>query len=447
MRHLGPWVRAQFQSEFRRNALWHTGLTGFQRVVAMVQAILIARTLGITEYGVYGLLFGTIGLVASTTGLQMGLTATVFVARYKQDAQAKAAAVIAVVSRFGWMIAAAALLLTLPFTASISEYLLQSSSYQLPVLLGAVFVGASIVSGIQDGVAQGFEMFGPIARVNAATALLALLGIVPAARYFGLTGVLLVTLGAVVLKFAILNGMIRRKRLELSFPKEGSGVSFRTLVSSFALPAMLVSLALGGVTWFGMFKLSRQASGFEGVAIVNAGLQWRGPVLLFLSAISAVAVPRFSRLHAMGDGHQSFRLRQRLALLSFVIATTVGLVVIAGAGMILGFYGQEFAGGRMAFSLIVLSTIPMVVANVYLQELVGAGRMWRQLWLHGPFLATMLASLLVLVPKFQMLGYSISLLLSAAVLLVHVVIADITHERHLRKGKRPTREHLNNPSL
>ncbi len=435
MSRLSAWVQAQFQSEFRRNALWYTGLTGFQRVAAMVQTILIARALGITEYGVYGLLFGTIGLIASTAGLQMGLTATVFVARYKQNAQAKAAAVITVVSRFGWIVAAAALLLALPFTEEISEFLLGSSSYRLAVLLGTAFVGASIVSGIQDGVAQGFEMFGPVARVNAASALLVLISILPAAHFLGLTGVLLVTLGGVVLKFAVLNGMIRRKRLDLSIPKEGSGVSFRALVSAFALPSMLVSLGLGAVTWYGMFMLSRQGSGFEGVAIVNAGLQWRGPVLLFLSAISTVAVPRFSRLHAAGDGQQSFHLRQRLALLSFVIATAVGLVVIAGGGVILGFYGSGFSGGRMAFNLIVLSTIPMVVANVYMQALVGAGRMWRQLWLHCPFILVMGVCFILLVPRYKDLGYSIALLAAAVVFLIHVLVAEAIDSRSWKENK------------
>ena len=79
------WARAcSFSgSDFGRNAIWFTGLSAFERVFAVTQTVLIARALGITEYGVYGLLFGTIGFVASVVGLQMGLTATVFVARYR----------------------------------------------------------------------------------------------------------------------------------------------------------------------------------------------------------------------------------------------------------------------------------------------------------------------------------------------------------------------------
>ena len=93
------------RSEFGRNAFWFTALSAFDRVIAVVQTVVISRTLGITEYGVYGLLFGTIGLVASIVGMQMGLTATVFVAKFRVSDKAKAAAVISIVGRFGLIVA------------------------------------------------------------------------------------------------------------------------------------------------------------------------------------------------------------------------------------------------------------------------------------------------------------------------------------------------------
>ena len=68
-----------------KNMSWLTLVSGVERVAAVLQTVLVARALGITDYGVYGLIFGTIGLAASITGLQLGLTATVFVARYRDS--------------------------------------------------------------------------------------------------------------------------------------------------------------------------------------------------------------------------------------------------------------------------------------------------------------------------------------------------------------------------
>ncbi|MBA2237814.1 MAG: oligosaccharide flippase family protein, partial [Lysobacter sp.] len=101
-------------SRFARDSFLLTGVTAVERVAALLQTILIARALGIVEYGIYGLLFTSIGFVASIAGLQMGLTATVLVARYRDTEKAKAAAVIGNVTRFALLVALAFWVLSLP---------------------------------------------------------------------------------------------------------------------------------------------------------------------------------------------------------------------------------------------------------------------------------------------------------------------------------------------
>jgi O-antigen/teichoic acid export membrane protein len=413
--------------------MWFTGLSAFERLIAVAQTILIARSLGITEYGVYGLLFGTMGLLASVAGLQMGLTATVFVARYRDTEKQKAAAVISIVGRFGWIIAAAILLAALPFTEKLSLLLLGSESYKTAILLSVLFVGGSILSGVQDGIAQGFEIFKILAKLKIALAVVILAVIYPVADTFGLIGALCVLLGALVLKYLLLNRAVSRCRAEAEIPAIGSGVSFRALVSNFALPSMLVSLAVGFVTWLGMFILSRQQSGFDGVAIVNTGLQWRGPILLLASTVGAVAVPSFSRFFAGNDVAASRKLRRTLVLLNGSIALIVALVLIMSSGLILELYGSEFSDGRLAFCLIVVSMVPTVVTTVYMQELVGLAQMWRQFWLHVPFLTVMFISFLWFIPSYHELGYAASILAGSIVLFVHVLFADFyEHFRNLR---------------
>ena len=87
-------IQSASRSQFGRHAVWLTSLTGFERVMAVVQTALVSRAIGITEYGVFMLLFSTIGLVASSVALQMGLVGTVFVSRYRDTEKAKAAATI-----------------------------------------------------------------------------------------------------------------------------------------------------------------------------------------------------------------------------------------------------------------------------------------------------------------------------------------------------------------
>ncbi|MBK9241948.1 MAG: radical SAM protein [Acidobacteria bacterium] len=430
------WVHSLTQSEFRKNTLWVAALGGFERVGAMAQAVLISRALGITEYGVYGLLFGAVGFVASTAGFQMGLTATVFVSRYRESEKQKVAGVISLVGRFAWVISVMLVAAALPFSRTLAEALVGSTGYQAAVIVMILFVAATIVSGVQDGVAQGFEKFAELSKIKIGVTLAVLLGIYPAARTFGLDGVLIAILAGVVLKGLILHRVIRRSRLDAGIPHHGAPASFRQLIGDFALPSTVLNLVLGGVTWGGLFMLSRQQSGFDEVAIVSTGLQWRGPMLLLAASIGGVAVPAFGRLSVAGDAAGTRRLRRKLAVTNALTASAGALAMVVASGLIMAMYGEAFARGRMAFCLIALSTIPTVVANVYVHELVGSARMWRQLWLHVPYLAALLISFTVLVPGYHAAGYASALLIGSVVFLLQFVVADSAGVRRLAAAAR-----------
>jgi len=413
---------------FDQNAIWFTGLTGAERVLAVLQTMLIANVLGQTEYGVYLFLFTTIGTVASVAALQMGLTATVFVSRYRETDKAKAAGVIATTERFGWFVALAFVALTAPFSQVLAERLLGSAEYGSSIVLASLLVAATIVSGMQDGVAQGFEEFAFLAKVKILLSAVVLGGVYLGVERLGLNGVLIAVIAGLVLKWLILQWAINRDRTKAGIPAAGGGVSFRSLVSNFAFPSMAISLGTGYVTWLGAFILSQQPGGFDGVAVVNTGIQWRSPLLLLASAVGTVAVPAFSRYAESGDHVNAGQLKSRLFMISLLTSVAGSLVVMFGAGQIFDWY--RFAPtGHDAFILVVVSAIPTVLTQVYFQQWVGAARMWRILVLHVPYFLIGLWSFSVLVPRYHAFGYAVANLLSAVVLMACVLIGNYVDGR------------------
>lgn len=417
-------ARSAARTEFGRNALWVTALSVTERAIAVVQTIIIARALGITDYGVYGLLFGTIGFVASILGLQMGLTATVYLARFRLTEKAKAAAVISLSTRFAWTVAIVTVIAGAPFSARIAGWLVQSDDYGLAVVLGILFVAFSIVSGVQDGIAQGFEIFRTLARIKVGTTLATVLFIYPIASRFGLNGVLATVLGGLFAKYLLLGWAVARKRDDDNIPVSGSGVTLRQLAGGFAVPSMMVSLGTGFLLWLGTYVLSRQPSGFDEVAIVNAGLQWRGPLFLLTLSIGSVAVPAFSRLEAKRDDMRSTRLRTNLIALNGIMSLILVAGLILASGPILRLYGPSFVQGQFVFCIVLLSCLPQVVTNVIMQQWVGAAKMWRVLWSHLPHFAVWLACILLIVPGFRSVGFAVSLLIAAVVLLSSILLIE-----------------------
>ena len=399
------------RSAFSQNILWVTGLSGVERLVAVIQTVLLARTLGIVEYGAYGLLFGTIGFVASLIGLQMGLTGTVHIARFRENDKAKVAHVIQHVTCFALIISFLFMCLTIPFAKEISGWLFVSDQYTLAVVIGCALVVASILSGVQDGILQGFEDFRSVAKVRIVTSVLTLAAIYPAALFVGLPGAMGVLLGGILVKYLALTRMVKSHRQNNDIPLRGAGVSFTDLIVNFSAPTMLVSLMVGAVTWFGTFWLSRQPGGFEAVAIINTGLQWRGPILLLAASIGSVAVPVFSRFAGSRNTDGSNRLAKKLLWVNGIAAISISLVLISASKFVLAMYGEEFTSGQLAFALLVLTSVPQLMANVFMQQLVGSGRVWLQFWLHVPFVLILGFGFLLLIPAYMGVGYAWSMLI------------------------------------
>jgi O-antigen/teichoic acid export membrane protein len=393
-----------------RNMSWLTLVSGAERFGGAVQTVLVARAIGIAEYGVYGLMFGTIGLAASLAAIQMGLTATVFVARYRETDRAKASFVISFASRFSLAIAFLFLLVALPFSRSIGLWLLGTvdPAKTAVVVVGCIIVAVSIVSGVQEGVVQGLEDFRSTALARFATTLVTATLVYPAGTAFGLMGVLSVVVVGALVRLVYLSRRLAQERLAHGIPERGAGLRASDLLWSFSIPSVLMSALTGIVGWTGSLVLSRQAGGFEGVALVMTGTQWRGPILLMAAAASTVAVPVMSRRFEQADIAGVRRLLRRMLVSNGAIALLASLGLVAASPMILALYGPGFETGVYVFCLLVVSSVPQVIAGVYLQQSVATGRMWQLLLIHLWLVLPLGIGYVTIVPQLQSLGFAVT---------------------------------------
>lgn len=415
----GPFVarsRSMLQSDFSQKAGWYTILILAERVIGVVQTVLLSRLLGITDYGAYGVLFTTLGLVNTLVGFQSGLAATVFVSRYLHADPARVAGVIRSLTNFSLLTAGIAVIVLLPFYSQLSVLLYHRQGYEIATLIGIFMIAGSIWSGIQDGFAQGFDSFKYLAKIRLSIGIFALPLTYFASVAWGLDGALGVILLGALAKLIVLARHIRRMRQKHGIPRHGPALALRTLVVDFALPTVGLGLFSGFAQWLGIFLLSRTHEGLSAVAIVNTGIQWRSPALLITSSLGSVAIPRFSRYHGEGKAGDSARLRRKVGLLSATIAGAATLPIILMSPWIMIAYGPGFRAGLLPFCLVILSTVPTAVSNVYIQEMIGAAKMWRQFWIQLPYAVLLAGSFIIVVPRYGATGFAAASLVAALAL-------------------------------
>jgi len=404
-----------------------------ERAAALLQTILIARAIGIEDYGRYALFFVTIGALAPLVNLQLGYAIIVHLSRRRSGGGESAGALLAFTEIVTNLSVALLLLGALLFAEPLSRYLFGSPDQVLLIVCAGVMLLLTTKTGIYDCILQAYEDFRILALARVATALgtLVLLGLT--IRNGG--GLFEIILALVVCALGRLL-IVRRPSREISQPLVAGITHERAMAEmpvllSFCLPSALVSLASGYTSWVGLHALSLTSGGLGDVAVVNTAMQWRMPVLIVTASLATSLLPRLSRALGSGDLRQA----RRLSLVNLGLNVGLAVLTCIGVGLcarpILGLYGPSFVSQSFLFLLFLLPVILTVFVNTLQQTIVAAGRMWVQWWIMVPNLVVNVAGVWHFGSALngERLGY-IQLVGTAVTALVIGIVSHISRRAH-----------------
>lgn len=414
-------IRALF-----KGVAWTGGAAALDRLIGLIQAYYVARLLGIELFGKYGLLFTTVALVSMVTGLQLGLTATVQISRYRTTQPARAAAVMRLCELLTFGLSAIGIAAILVAPDIIANWLLDAAYGGDVIVAGAFIALFAVVGGVQESILQGFEEFARLSIARVATSLLGLLLLLILSRPGDLPSVITAIAVASVIRTLALFFL-----KELTARRLGLRMRFRDILGSarvvieFSVPSLLISLVSGLSQWYGLLLVRAGEGGFKDIAFLTVGQQWRGAVTFLTSVLASVAVPMMSRLLSSGDAEATRRIHRLSIVTNLLAAGVVVTFVIAASGSLLAAYGDEFQNGKLPFALVVATTLPGVYILVLQNLFISQGRMSEVL------VQTMVQSFLqfvtywLVVPRYGVSGFAAATLITttASCIIVHVWIA------------------------
>lgn len=346
------------------------------RGMLMVAMMLTARLLDKAAYGQLGLIQGTLMMFQVAAALGMGITATKYVAEYREKDKSKVARIVALTQTttlITGMIVGMSVYVLAPW---LSRSLLGVPELELAMQIGAANLALNVISGGYAAILAGFEAFRWIATVNAFVGVVTVPLVAGGAAldgvYGAMVGLLVVSLWNTLVSMLI----VQRKLTKESIPSSSRITRAEIqLLWSFSLPAVGASLTFAPVNWAVAYLLVIYA-GYGEMGLFNAANQWFS-ILLFLPGIFAsVCLPIFAGKSQSEEAKSLAKTLGAGVLVTIGVTVPMVFLVVLLSPFIMGLYGPYYVEASQLLRVIALTAGVAATQNMLSNALAAANRMW-----------------------------------------------------------------------
>lgn len=356
---------------------WMFAGTVIGKFLVLIAGIIVANILGKEQYGELGLVRSTISMfvILGTAGL--GLTATKYIAEYKDTNKEKVSSIFVLTNGFALIIGFIISFVILCIAPHLAEKTLNAPHLVNEVRIGAVLLFIAVMNSAQSGVILGFEDF----KASALTAFYASFAefvfMIMGAYYWGVIGALIgFGIGYVIMSisyfFYIRKNMVSR---HISRSLKAFSKNDVKLLYKFSLPAALSSLLIGPVFWIARTMLANSPNGYSELGIYEVADQWKIIILFIPSSISNILIPILSSIYSQGKSESYNKtLKYNIiinASITFILATVIALF----SKWIMCLYGSEF-DDISTLIIVIYSTVFTSIASVIGIAITSKGKMW-----------------------------------------------------------------------
>ncbi|MHB8490368.1 MAG: oligosaccharide flippase family protein [Candidatus Dormibacteria bacterium] len=407
---------------------WSAFGSAVGRAFTLAATIVIARLLGPSAYGAWGLTQSTIGTAAALAALGASLTATKQVAQYRnRDLDiASGRATLALLSAVAGGIAAGGIVAIA--ATGIAAAAFRNASIAPLLELGAPALLFTTVSGAQLGVLIGLEEFRVVSLVNIVRGIAVGIALIAGARLFGVNGAVAglsigELVGAAAAQFA-LGPACRRASMRLDATLAWRE---RRTLWRFSLPTLLATLATQPSTWLGQAILAHRPDGLVQAGYFAYAYRWYLFIMFFAGALAPVGLPILTNLRATADRETHRRFLWWNVGVNLLVVTVPAIVLVGAAGFVSGLGGGGFRAAEPSLVILALACIPAALNNALGQAALSLDLVRAWVVSDVVFGLTLAGVAVLLAPSLGSLGlawgYLAAMLATSAVLVAPVIRA------------------------
>ena len=356
-------------SSLFKDSFW--SLTGniFGKGFSLVAGIVVARLLGSTAYGEYGIIKNTLLTIAMFSSFGLGITATKFIAETKEKNPSDLYAFLFVCNLVALFVSASISVLVVVFAPQIALYL-EAPRLSTAIRWTAIAIVFNALNTTQIGILGGFKAYKATAHNNVWAGLVTFIITIPLTFWRGFNGAIV----ALVISLGF-NCLINRISINKRTPKEKAFVTKAQVkeIVSFSFPVALQESLYALTNWLVSFVIIKSA-GYAELGLCTAATQWMAVMSFIPGALRNVALSYLSTSKDNKDDSRS--ILNRLLAVNFVSTMFPCICVWLLSSVICGMYGPDYIGLRRVLNVMVFTAVVTSLTNIITQDLISRNQNW-----------------------------------------------------------------------
>ena len=362
---------------------WSLGGAVGSRAATLIGSFIVARLLGRVGFGEYGMVVSTIGMLQTVVGFATGVTATRYVAQWRNRDNDYVGRIIAMTLVFATLAAAMGALALLLAAEWLAAETLAAPHLVVELRWASLLLFFATVNGAQTGALAGFESFRKLAVLSTAVAFVGVPLTVACAYLDGLRGTVIGMIAtqalSVVLHHMTLHSTANEASVVICFR---NCLREHNVLWRFSLPAALGGILVGPVNWGCNALLVNRPRGYEEMGVYQAANQWFLAMMFLPALIGQVALPLMSESLGKGEVMSTRRLFLQLLKLTSAIALPICCIVAIFSEQIMVIYGESFRGSGSVLVLTAATAVIVAFQTPIAAFIAAASRMWAGFFLN-----------------------------------------------------------------
>lgn len=375
----------------------------------MIAAIVTARLLGKSVYGQLGMVNSTVILFSTFAGLGLGITATKYIAQFRQTDPERTGRIMGLTNLFGiasGVVMCIILFIMAPWLASNT---LSAPDLTLALQIASLLLIFNTVIGIQSGSIAGFGAFKDLAHISIFQGIISSSLIVIGVYFYGLfgaiTAMVLNSIINLILYKLTINSLVKEFGIKISYL---SSWSEKNIIWETSFPSMLSNIMVGPVVWVVNVIIINTNGGYGQLGLFNAADQWRSAVAFLPGVIGNVLLPLVTEYNEKNETLEKFNV-----IISWIIVILIALPLISFPEIISFLYGTDYYSTNFIQVLALMLFVSCITAyrDGISRKLIVKNLMW---WgfLDNILWAIFLVGSVILLKNLGALGLSISYIIA-----------------------------------